>query len=105
MTHPFNGKIKQIKNALARQVRSNETLIEFSLAGFLAGGHIILEGLPGTGKTLLAKSLAAIFGGEFRRIQMTSDLMPSDIVGIVRLKPGSSEFEFRKGPIFANFVL
>jgi len=98
-------KIKRIKAALTRQVRSNEPLIELTLAGFLAGGHVILEGLPGTGKTLLAKSLAAVFGGEFRRIQMTSDLLPSDIVGIVRLQPGSSAFEFRKGPIFANFVL
>jgi MoxR-like ATPase len=101
----FDTEIKQIKAELQYQIRSNETLIELTLAGFLAGGHVILEGLPGTGKTSLAKCLAGVFGGEFRRIQMTSDLLPSDIVGIVRLQPGSSEFEFRKGPIFANFVL
>jgi MoxR-like ATPase len=80
-------------------------VVDIAIAAFLASGHILLEGPPGVGKTSLAKGLASAFGGSFRRIQMTSDLLPSDIVGILRLRPGEREFEFRQGPIFANFVL
>ncbi|MDP2689478.1 MAG: AAA family ATPase, partial [Deltaproteobacteria bacterium] len=64
-----------------------------------------LEGPPGTGKTSLAKGMASTFGGAFRRVQMTSDLLPSDIVGVLRLRSENSDFEFRKGPIFCNFLL
>jgi MoxR-like ATPase len=86
-------------------VRGKDEIIELSLAAFLGGGHVLFEGPPGTGKTSLAKAMADVFGGSFRRLQMTSDLLPSDIVGVLRLLPGSPELEFRKGPIFANFLL
>lgn len=90
---------------LETYLRGKRDLIELAVASFLAGGHLLLEGAPGTGKTSLARGLAVAFGGAFKRIQMTSDLLPSDIVGFLRLKPGSDEFEFRPGPVFANFVL
>ena len=80
-------------------------MIELSLTAFIAGGHILLEGPPGTGKTSFARGLAKSFGNQFNRIQMTSDLLPSDILGFLRIKPGTTEFEFRQGPIFTHFLL
>ena len=70
-----------------------------------SGGHVLLEGVPGTGKTLIAKTLARLVGGEFRRIQFTPDLMPSDIVGTSVFDFATKAFHVREGPIFANVVL
>lgn len=80
-------------------------LIELTLAALLANGHVLLEDVPGVGKTTLALALARTLGVEFRRVQFTSDLLPADILGVSVLVPGTSEFTFRPGPVFSNVVL
>jgi MoxR-like ATPase len=97
--------IQSAESVLKQKIRGKDPIIELSLAAMMAGGHILFEGPPGTGKTALAHGLATAVGGEFKRIQMTSDMLPSDVVGFLRLKPGTSEFEFRRGPIFSNVLL
>lgn len=97
--------IQRISSHLQSVLKGQEPLIELAMAAFLAQGHLLLEGTPGIGKTSLAKAMATTFGGTFHRVQMTSDLLPSDIVGILRIKPSSMDFEFRKGPLFSNFLL
>lgn len=97
--------VETIRERLGSRLRGKKDIIELSLCAFLGSGHVLFEGPPGTGKTSLAKAMADVFGGSFRRIQMTSDLLPSDIIGVLRLVPGSSDLEFRKGPVFANFLL
>ena len=79
--------------------------IKLILAAFLAGGHVLLEDVPGTGKTMLAKAIAKSFALEFSRIQFTPDLLPSELVGINFYSPKTGEFTFRKGSLFANIVL
>ena len=75
------------------------------LAAFLAGGHVLLEDVPGVGKTMLAKSLAASFGMKFKRIQFTPDLLPSDVTGLYYFNQKTGDFEFRPGGIFSNLLL
>lgn len=98
-------RLAGIGDSLRARVLGQEEAVEGALLAFLAGGHLLLEGPPGVGKTSLAQAVAGIFGGSFRRIQMTSDLLPSDVVGTLRLRPGTSEFEFRPGPVFCNVLL
>lgn len=96
---------KQIKENIEKVIIGNETTIEFMLAAFFAGGHILMEDLPGTGKTMLAKSLAASINGDFKRIQFTPDLLPADVTGISVYKPARQEFVFQPGPAFTNILL
>lgn len=97
--------VGEAQRRLRERISGQESVIELALCSFVAGGHLLLEGPPGVGKTSLARHMAEVFAGSFRRIQMTSDLLPSEIVGILRPAQTGSDFEFRPGPIFANFLL
>ena len=86
-------------------MRGAPDTVRLALVALLSGGHLLVEGVPGTGKTLLAKSLAAAIGGRFGRVQCTPDLLPADVTGTSVYGPRTGEWEFRAGAIFANVVL
>jgi MoxR-like ATPase len=89
----------------ARAIVGQEATFELLFAAMLAGGHVLLEGVPGTAKTLLAQTLAALVAGTFRRVQFTPDLMPSDVVGTTVFDPRAVAFHFRSGPVFCHVLL
>ena len=95
----------RVRAAVSSRVVGQETVIDEALVAFLARGHALLEGVPGTAKTLLARVLAAALGARFGRVQFTPDLMPADITGVSMLRDGSRGFEFHPGPIFTDILL
>jgi MoxR-like ATPase len=95
----------ELQTQLARVVVGGEAAVRCLTIALIARGHVLLQGAPGLGKTLLAKSIAAALGGEFRRIQGTADLMPGDIIGVHIFDPAQQRFVFRPGPLFADVVL
>jgi MoxR-like ATPase len=97
--------LQSIRDAVREVIRGKDDIVDLSLIALLAGGHLLLEDIPGVGKSTLARTLAQSVGGEFRRIQFTSDLLPADVLGFNVWRPQTEQFEFRQGPIFANFVL
>jgi MoxR-like ATPase len=97
--------VDNIKQEIGRIVVGQQVTIDYILAALLADGHILLEGVPGVAKTLLAKVVAKTIDVDFGRIQFTPDLMPSDVLGTSLYNSKNSEFEFKKGPVFANIVL
>jgi MoxR-like ATPase len=105
MTVDFAASVTKIEDNLAGVIRGKGESIRLLLISFLAGGHALLEDVPGTGKTTLAKSLARSINGVFRRIQFTPDLLPADITGSSFYSPADGSFEFREGPVFANVLL
>lgn len=100
-----NSLFKRIREELSKVIIGNEEIIDMILAAIMIRGHVLLEGVPGTAKTLLVKSLALTLGAGFKRLQMTPDLMPSDILGINIFDAGIGKFRVQKGPIFSDFVL
>jgi MoxR-like ATPase len=88
-----------------RVIVGQDAMLERILVGLLAGGHLLLEGVPGLAKTLTIKTLADVLGGSFKRVQFTPDLMPSDLVGTRVYRPSDGTFETELGPVFANFLL
>ncbi len=96
---------RRVRENVARVIVGRDDVVELALVAMLCEGHILIEDVPGIGKTMLAKSLARSVGCSFKRIQFTPDLMPSDITGIHFYNQKSGEFEFRPGPIIANIVL
>ena len=97
--------LDRIKSEISKVIVGQESMVEHLLAALLSNGHIIIEGVPGVAKTITAKLLAKTIDVGFSRIQFTPDLMPSDILGTSVFNIKTSEFEFKKGPIFSNFIL
>jgi MoxR-like ATPase len=97
--------LKALRAELAKAMVGQATVVEEVLIGLLAGAHVLLEGVPGLGKTLLVKALAQTFSGQFSRIQFTPDLMPSDVTGHTIFDAASSSFVTRKGPVFTHLLL
>lgn len=91
--------------AVNTTVRGKPEVVDLAVTALLGGGHLLVEDLPGTGKTLLAKSLAVAIGGRFGRIQCTPDLLPTDVTGTSVYRPETGEWDFRPGPIFSNVLL
>jgi len=101
----LNAAVERIRQAIGQIIVGQTETIEFLIAGLLADGHILLEGVPGVAKTLSAKLVAKSIDASFSRIQFTPDLMPSDVLGTSVFDPRTSEFAYRKGPVFGHIIL
>ncbi|WP_100406181.1 AAA family ATPase [Bacillus solitudinis] len=98
-------RLEEVIANIERVVVGKRKEVELSLVALLAGGHVLLEDVPGVGKTMMVKAIARTLGADFKRIQFTPDLLPSDVTGVSIFNQQSQCFEFRKGPIMANIVL
>jgi MoxR-like ATPase len=103
--HPTFEKIAALQANVERVIRGKSEVVQFCIAALLAKGHILLEDVPGVGKTMLAHALARSLSLSFQRIQFTSDLLPADIVGVTIYNQDAQEFEFISGPVFTNILL
>ncbi|MEE9542717.1 MAG: MoxR family ATPase [Thermodesulfobacteriota bacterium] len=100
-----NDKIKALRGNIETVIRGKTEAVDLVITTLIAGGHLLIEDVPGVGKTTLAHALAKSIDASFQRIQFTSDLLPSDIIGLTIYNQQNHTFEFREGPIFANIVL
>lgn len=103
--HIESAFVETLNQETAKVIVGQNHMIERLMLGLLAGGHVLLEGLPGLAKTLAIKTLSTAVDAKFSRIQFTPDLLPADIIGTMIYNPSKNEFTVRKGPIFANFIL
>jgi MoxR-like ATPase len=101
----INNTVSQLRNTINQVLVGQQKVVDQVLIALLANGHILVEGVPGLGKTLLARTLATCINGAFKRIQFTPDLMPADITGHTLFNMKEGEFRIRKGPVFTNFLL
>ena len=101
----LHSLLLRISDAIERVIVGKRDVIELLLTAVLAGGHVLLEDVPGIGKTKLARTFCRVIGGSFRRIQFTPDLLPADVTGSLVYEPGRGSFVFHPGPVFANVVL
>src|ERR1700744_2529223 len=101
----LSAAVEQIKETLSKIIVGQQDAIDLLIAGILADGHILIEGVPGVAKTLTAKLIAKAIDAKYSRIQFTPDLMPSDVLGTSVFNPKTIDFEFKQGPIFGNIIL
>jgi MoxR-like ATPase len=101
----FSARFAALADSVERVIRGKREVVELALICLLAEGHLLIQDVPGVGKTTLARSLAAAIGGRLQRIQFTPDLLPSDVVGVSIYHPGTAAFQFHPGPVFGNIVL
>ncbi len=101
----FAEKIEELRRQIASVIVGQQQTVDLVLTSILAGGHVLIEGVPGVAKTLLARLTARLIGADFRRVQFTPDLMPSDVLGTNVFNMQSSTFSFHPGPVFADIVL
>ena len=104
-TQSFQTYTKKVIDNCSQVIVGKDEVIRQVLVSFLCGGHVLLEDVPGTGKTMLLRAFSKTVGGEFNRIQFTPDLLPSDLTGINFYNQKKGEFEFRRGPLFASIIL
>lgn len=101
----LSEKVQAIVDEVERAIIGKSEIVRMSIAAMLSGGHLLIDDIPGVGKTTLAKAISKTIGSSFKRIQFTPDLLPADITGTYIFNQKTAEFEFRPGPIFANVVL
>jgi len=105
MTTVARDQLSELRSAIGHAIRGKDDVIDLAIIALLARGHLLIEDVPGVGKTTLAQALARSFHCTFQRIQFTSDLLPSDVIGVNVFNPTAQQFEFKHGPLFANVVL
>ena len=101
---PASQLVRRLVENVAQVFIGKEQVVSHAVLALVSGGHVLIEDVPGLGKTLLAKALARSLAADFKRVQFTADLLPSDITGVTIFAPERHEFTFRRGPVFTNEI-